>query len=683
MKNTKKKLKRLVLLGVLLISSSLIMYNCQPDNDLEQKLHKKEEKQDFTYEENIDISEHEVTKELRIPKDKTTFRDTNLKTSNKSIPDIEVVTTSASRVTTADHQIYTFPVNNNCTTEYALQNLAVIKKNDGTLQYLLINYIKAETKNPNFPYHIEYKTIPNDLELVNINQLHRGDKASSSSANEASEDRKCYRIGFLPCGCGGRADGHKPSDCPKCKGSPVGLIEIRCGDTSGTGATPDYEAPPCLECAIDPDGNAPVPVALPSNGGNTSGTGSSGNPPQQYTHNGEIICDSSGACNAPQFIPLISSQTFEQKLGLNVEQINILKSLEGVAFKSELEAYAAKNNYSEHAKQQIKKAIEIFPHLNFLMKYWPKSPDEWAVIGEVFKSIAGELALGLVPGYDFVESVQHLVKGNIGQAALAFGFGIASFSPAILAKIGKVGFKLVKAFNKIVNIIKPLAKIFKRGYKPKIVNDVLELINRRGKIIAKGVDEVNLLSNVLSKFDNLPNAVKIIENGADINLVKRIDDLPSAQLNKLDDLIRNQKKPAGFNGQFDFTATKTINGRQVSVRYDKNGFPDFTPHATSPNHVFQANDLVGSGSDFRRANDWAINTFGTDNFRRVPGSTAIDVKNTNGDWIRSTWHHHQDGKSIFPVPSKIHNATQGGFSHSGGKAIINRGLKGLFDGPVF
>ncbi|CAL2083516.1 protein of unknown function [Tenacibaculum sp. 190524A02b] len=44
-------------------------------------------------------------------------------------------------------------------------------------------------------------------------------------------------------------------------------------------------------------------------------------------------------------------------------------------------------------------------------------------------------------------------------------------------------------------------------------------------------------------------------------MVKRIDDLPSAQLSKLDDLIRNQKKPAEFNGQFDFTATKTINGR--------------------------------------------------------------------------------------------------------------------------
>ncbi|CAL2083493.1 exported protein of unknown function [Tenacibaculum sp. 190524A02b] len=498
MKNTKKKLKRLVLLGVLLISSSLIMYNCQPDNDSEQILHKKEEKQDFTYEENVDISEHEVTKELRIPKDKTTFRDTNLKTSNKSIPDIEVVTTSASRVTTADHQIYTFPLNNNCTTEYALQNLAVIKKNDGTLQYLLINYIKAETKNPNFPYHIEYKTIPNDLELVNINQLHRGDKASSSSAKEASEDRKCYRIGFLPCKCRGKADGHKPSDCPKCKGSPVGLIEIRCGDTSGTGATPDYEAPPCLECAIDPDGNAPVPVALPSNGGNTSSTGSAGNPPQQYTHNGEIICDSSGACNAPQFIPLISSQTFEQKLGLNVEQINILKSLEGVAFKSQLEAYAAKNNYSEHAKQQIKKAIEIFPHLNFLMKYWPKSPDEWAVIGEVFKSIAGELALGLVPGYDFVESVQHLVKGNIGQAALAFGFGIASFSPAILAKIGKVGIKLAKILKKIINIVEPLSKVFKKGYKPKIVDDVLELINRRGKTITRGADNVEAFTKIIN-----------------------------------------------------------------------------------------------------------------------------------------------------------------------------------------
>ena len=57
----------------------------------------------------------------------------------------------------------------------------------------------------------------------------------------------------------------------------------------------------------------------------------------------------------------------------------------------------------------------------------------------------------------------------------------------------------------------------------------------------------------------------------------------------------------------------------------------------------------------------------------------VQVLNLMKHW----WHHHQDGKSLFPVPTKIHNATEGGFSHTGGKTVINRDLEGLFDGPIF
>jgi len=83
----------------------------------------------------------------------------------------------------------------------------------------------------------------------------------------------------------------------------------------------------------------------------------------------------------------------------------------------------------------------------------------------------------------------------------------------------------------------------------------------------------------------------------------------------------------------------------------------------------------------RDANRWLINKYGGDNFKRVPGSTAVDIKDASGNWVRHTWHHHQDGRSMFPMPSSIHNTTQGGFSHSGGATIIERGLQGLFSGP--
>ncbi|CAL2107185.1 exported hypothetical protein [Tenacibaculum sp. 190524A02b] len=163
--------------------------------------------------------------------------------------------------------------------------------------------------------------------------------------------------------------------------------------------------------------------------------------------------------------------------------------------------YLSLHNNSEAAKQQVKKALEILPHLNSLKEYWPKTPEEWAVIGEVFKSIAGEVALGLVPGYDFIEAVQHLIEGNMWSAALAFGVGVASFSPGIIAKIGKVGVKLVKAFNKIIDIIKPLGKIFAKGFKPKIVDDVLQLTDDAGNVFAQGNHVKAFVKNLTKTFD--------------------------------------------------------------------------------------------------------------------------------------------------------------------------------------
>ncbi|CAL2083522.1 protein of unknown function [Tenacibaculum sp. 190524A02b] len=86
--------------------------------------------------------------------------------------------------------------------------------------------------------------------------------------------------------------------------------------------------------------------------------------------------------------------------------------------------------------------------------------------------------------------------------------------------------------------------------------------------------------------------------------------------------------------------------------------------------------MVGNGRDFTRANNAIRGRF--DNVETLSnGKVKI-----NG--IEHTWHHHQDGKTLFPVPSDIHNVRSGtGFAHSGGATIISKGLQGLFDGPIF
>ncbi|WP_200799174.1 hypothetical protein, partial [Tenacibaculum agarivorans] len=61
------------------------------------------------------------------------------------------------------------------------------------------------------------------------------------------------------------------------------------------------------------------------------------------------------------------------------------------------------------------------------------------------------------------------------------------------------GSKGIKVFRKIIKFIKPLLKIMKKGYAVKIVNGVLQLRDKAGNVIARGVDEVKLLVESISE----------------------------------------------------------------------------------------------------------------------------------------------------------------------------------------
>lgn len=505
MKKSKRILPIFLKICLLLVSFSLLFYNCDNDLDAEQEVVDQKESLNFSLEENINVSAQNLLVELNIPKHKTSLRHKS-SSSKSDISGLEVLTASVSKVTTKDYTVYTFPVNNHCDTSYDLQNLVVVKQKTGSITYTLANYTKEEGLNPNFPYQVNLEKLDSSLNLIDNSTLSReteeapGDKEGDTSFNSTRDDEnRCFNLVYLHCGCqGGTNDPTHTSDKCKCGvGSKPFLRETICG--YGSGETVNIKADPCYECAIDPDGNKPNSFST----GLTQGSSGSSTPPKHYTYNGQQICDSSGACSAPLFIPLISTQTFEQVLGLNTEEINYLNQLENLEVKNELEVYLIRNDYSEAAKQQVKKALKIAPHLDFLRKYWPQTAEEWAVIGEIFKSIAGDVVLGMVPGYDFVESIQHIVDGNIGQAALAFGLGVVSFSPLIAAKIYakivKAAVKLSKICKKISTYLKPLGSVLKKGFKPKYVDDVLELVDDSGHVIANGADEVEIVVRKISK----------------------------------------------------------------------------------------------------------------------------------------------------------------------------------------
>jgi hypothetical protein len=120
------------------------------------------------------------------------------------------------------------------------------------------------------------------------------------------------------------------------------------------------------------------------------------------------------------------------------------------------------------------------------------------------------------------------------------------------------------------------------------------------------------------------------------------------------------------------------------VCIDDLGFPDFTPFVrtlTSASGaiipaVVKIDYLPNSSnsSDFNKARD-ALNAILGNN--ALAGSAPYTF---DGDGVKYTWHHHQDGESMMLVPQAVNNPPDG-VSHVGGKSIVNSGKKGIFPSP--
>ncbi len=196
------------------------------------------------------------------------------------------------------------------------------------------------------------------------------------------------------------------------------------------------------------------------------------------------------------------------------------------------------------------------------------------------------------------------------------------------------------------------------------------LVNEAGK--------VGLLSKI-SSHTHLSSWVNKLDEVADAAFISKIDNLATTNPNKLlqlDDFYKNMKAPAGKKGMIDFDVQ--IDGK--NLHYDKTGMPDFVPHTPTVNGSkikYQSQSLNGSSTDMTAANNWALNQYGANNFQKISGSTKCKIK-IGDDWIEHTWHHHQDGRTMFPVPSSLHSAAP----HSGGASIIEKGLQDFFDSPI-
>jgi hypothetical protein len=157
-------------------------------------------------------------------------------------------------------------------------------------------------------------------------------------------------------------------------------------------------------------------------------------------------------------------------------------------------------------------------------------------------------------------------------------------------------------------------------------------------------------------------------------VLEKVDDLYDPDIFQLPG---NRPEVNGKKLDGDFTV-KTRNGLH-DVYFDKNGFPDFDEYSLGNNFSYKPDGKVlnGSASDLTSATSWLKAKYASDpNVKIISNGSNIDVT-VNGVKNTYTWHHYQDGKTLIPVLTSVHSNV----AHTGGAAIIQRGLEGMFSSP--
>ncbi len=194
-------------------------------------------------------------------------------------------------------------------------------------------------------------------------------------------------------------------------------------------------------------------------------------------------------------------------------------------------------------------------------------------------------------------------------------------------------------------------------------DDVLEVLKRESGCVRAWEKLANRDQWVRTNTDLLK---KLVDKSDDF--IVKIDELYSPTVMKLPPTLKPPNRPPG---------------RFLEVDYDKFGFPILESHVSDKGHVVKI-VMDGSNDDYMRAYDELKGIIGEGNiqFTNQYGS-SFKIRQADGTFNGPayTWHHHQDGVSMMPVLQTVHQSIQN--YHIGGRAVVNRGLKGLFDPPQF
>ena len=206
---------------------------------------------------------------------------------------------------------------------------------------------------------------------------------------------------------------------------------------------------------------------------------------------------------------------------------------------------------------------------------------------------------------------------------------------------------------------------------------------------------------IVTHFDGKPELIEAWRKISDqpywvrknINLLTSLSGKSDDFIARVNTFYNNLALPKNLRRPLPSSIAMTFNGNTIIVQYNKYGLPIFGPHMTpiTDNGINLAKTYkgpwneIGSSShnaartnDLKDATNWALETDAAGNLvnfpngrvRRYitaggnPSPTRIEILDDNGNWIPQTWHHHENGRDLIPVPSDIHNH----LNHSGGFA---------------
>jgi DNase/tRNase domain of colicin-like bacteriocin len=125
---------------------------------------------------------------------------------------------------------------------------------------------------------------------------------------------------------------------------------------------------------------------------------------------------------------------------------------------------------------------------------------------------------------------------------------------------------------------------------------------------------------------------------------------------------------------------KDFNGPGIynDVEYNKFGFPELREKNPLGNEYVFKKANGNHTTDFTDANKFLSENkslLGYDEVWFKPGSTTFKVKK-NGTWSELlSWHHHENGTDMIPVPTELHSK----LSHVGGVQTVFLGINKLFN----